>query len=120
MYSGPVCCGCRHEKIDFWDDVYGFNMQCIKGLAMQEPLVDVVDQEQVATKPCLLATFNLSKMTKEDAAFTVRATRLPTHFSPPGSWFPDWPFTCSSTIIDAVLERSMFPSDILFYELRLY
>ncbi|BDA44833.1 probable protein arginine N-methyltransferase 1 [Coccomyxa sp. Obi] len=61
----------RHEKIDFWDDVYGFNMKCIKGLAMQEPLVDVVDQEQVATKPCLMATFNLSSMTKEDASFTV-------------------------------------------------
>ncbi len=64
----------RHEKIDFWDDVYGFNMKCIKGLAMQEPLVDVVDQEQVATKPCLIATFNLSSMTKEDASFTVRAS----------------------------------------------
>lgn len=66
----------RHEKIDFWDDVYGFNMKCIKGLAMQEPLVDVVDQEQVATKPCLMATFNLSSMTKEDASFTVRANAL--------------------------------------------
>lgn len=69
-------CACRHEKIDFWDDVYGFDMRAIKGLAMQEPLVDVVDQEQVATKPCLLATFNLSTMTKEDAAFTVRCPPL--------------------------------------------
>lgn len=43
---------------------------------MQEPLVDVVDQEQVATKPCLIATFNLSSMTKEDASFTVRANAL--------------------------------------------
>ena len=30
----------RHEKIDFWDNVYGFDMRCIKALAMQEPLVD--------------------------------------------------------------------------------
>ena len=36
----------RHEKIDFWDSVYGFDMRCIKKLAMQEPLVDTVDPDQ--------------------------------------------------------------------------
>ena len=40
------CCR-RHEKIDFWDNVYGFDMRCIKALAMQEPLVDTVDPDQV-------------------------------------------------------------------------
>lgn len=62
---------CRHEKIDFWDNVYGFDFSAIKRLAMQEPLVDVVDQEQVVTDPCQLSTFNISDMTKADAAFTV-------------------------------------------------
>ncbi len=38
--------GRRHEKIDFWDNVYGFDMRCIKALAMQEPLVDTVDPDQ--------------------------------------------------------------------------
>ena len=42
-----VLCVCRHEKIDFWDNVYGFDFSAIKKLAMQEPLVDVVDHEQV-------------------------------------------------------------------------
>ena len=37
----------RHEKIDFWEDVYGFNMSAIRALAMAEPLVDCVDAEQV-------------------------------------------------------------------------
>lgn len=41
-----MCCR-RHEKIDFWDNVYGFDMRCIKALAMQEPLVDTVDPDQV-------------------------------------------------------------------------
>ena len=63
---------CRHEKIDFWDNVYGFDFSAIKRLAMQEPLVDVVDQEQVVTEACKLSTFNISDMTKSDAAFTVR------------------------------------------------
>ncbi|CAL5229652.1 g13017 [Coccomyxa viridis] len=61
----------RHEKIDFWDNVYGFDFSAIKRLAMQEPLVDVVDQEQVVTEACKLSTFNISDMTKSDAAFTV-------------------------------------------------
>ena len=63
----------RHEKIDFWEDVYGFNMSAIRALAMGEPLVDCVDQGQVATRPALLATFNLASMTAADAAFSVRA-----------------------------------------------
>eukprot|EP00967_Tisochrysis_lutea_P071127 scaffold94234_cov17-Tisochrysis_lutea.AAC.1 len=37
------------DKIDYWDNVYGFDFKCIKSLAMAEPLVDVVDPQQVAT-----------------------------------------------------------------------
>ena len=84
----------RHEKIDFWEDVYGFNMGAIRALAMGEPLVDCVDQGQVATRPALLATFNLASMTAADAAFSVRA---PLCGSPPAQqrgtarsrWRPD-------------------------------
>ena len=43
-------CVRRHEKIDFWDNVYGFDFSAIKKLAMQEPLVDVVDHEQVLSQ----------------------------------------------------------------------
>ena len=32
----------RNDKIDFWDDVYGFDMSCIKKMALLEPLVDKV------------------------------------------------------------------------------
>ncbi len=51
--------------------MYGFDFSAIKKLAMQEPLVDVVDHEQVVTEPCKLSTFNISDMTKADAAFSV-------------------------------------------------
>ena len=37
----------RQEKIEFWDDVYGFDMSRIKAMALLEPLVDNVDPEQV-------------------------------------------------------------------------
>lgn len=37
-----------------WDSVYGFNMSCIRKVAITEPLVDVVDPKQVVTSSCLL------------------------------------------------------------------
>ena len=34
--------------------MYGFNMSCIRKVATQEPLVDVVDPKQVVTNSCLV------------------------------------------------------------------
>lgn len=41
-----------------WDNVYGFNMTCIRKVAISEPLVDVVDPKQVVTNACLLKVSN--------------------------------------------------------------
>lgn len=61
----------RAEKIDFWEDVYGFDMSCIKELAMSEPLVDIVDKDQVATNTCLIKSIDIATMSKEDATFVA-------------------------------------------------
>jgi protein arginine N-methyltransferase 1 len=37
----------KDEKINWWDNVYGFNMSSIRKVAISEPLVDVVDPNQV-------------------------------------------------------------------------
>lgn len=37
----------KDEKINWWDNVYGFNMSSIRSVAITEPLVDVVDPKQV-------------------------------------------------------------------------
>ena len=37
-----------------WDSVYGFNMSCIRKVAVSEPLVDVVNARQVVTNSCLV------------------------------------------------------------------
>ena len=37
------------EKIHWWDEVYGFDMSCIRKVALTEPLVDTVDCNQVPT-----------------------------------------------------------------------
>lgn len=37
-----------------WENVYGFDMTCIRNVAMMEPLVDIVDPKQVVTNSCLI------------------------------------------------------------------
>ncbi|GFY98434.1 arginine methyltransferase 11 [Actinidia rufa] len=55
----------------FWNNVYGFNMSCIKKQSMMEPLVDTVDQNQIVTNCQLLKMMDISKMAPGDASFTA-------------------------------------------------
>jgi protein arginine N-methyltransferase 1 len=61
----------KEDKINFWDNVYGFNMSCIKNLAIYEPLVDVVDAKQVMTGASRLYTIDIQTVKIEDLAFQV-------------------------------------------------
>jgi len=61
----------KDEKINWWDNVYGFDMSCIRKVAISEPLVDVVDPKQVVTNACLLKEVDLYTVKKEDLAFTA-------------------------------------------------
>ncbi|KAK6635235.1 Protein arginine N-methyltransferase 1 [Polyplax serrata] len=61
----------KDEKINWWDDVYGFDMSPIRKVAISEPLVDVVDPKQVVTNASLLKEVNLYTVTKEDLEFTA-------------------------------------------------
>jgi protein arginine N-methyltransferase 1 len=61
----------KEDKIEFWNNVYGFNMSCIKKQAMTEPLVDIVDPKQIVTNCQLLKTMDIAKMDIGDASFTA-------------------------------------------------
>lgn len=61
----------KDEKIHFWDNVYGFDMSCIKKIAISEPLVDTVNPEQICTKPCLVKNVDIMTVKKEDLAFSA-------------------------------------------------
>ncbi|OAY53889.1 probable protein arginine N-methyltransferase 1.2 isoform X2 [Manihot esculenta] len=61
----------KEDKIEFWNNVYGFNMSCIKKQAIMEPLVDTVDQKQIVTDCQLLKIMDISQMVSGDASFTV-------------------------------------------------
>ncbi|RWS03309.1 protein arginine N-methyltransferase PRMT1-like protein, partial [Dinothrombium tinctorium] len=60
----------KEDKINWWDDVYGFNMSCVREVAIKEPLVDVVDPKQVVTNSCLLKEVDLYTVKSEDLSFT--------------------------------------------------
>ncbi|KAF7819718.1 putative protein arginine N-methyltransferase 1.2 [Senna tora] len=61
----------KEDKIEFWNNVYGFDMSCIKKQAIMEPLVDTVDKNQIVTNCQLLKTMDISKMVPGDASFTA-------------------------------------------------
>uniref|UniRef100_A0AAR2LLJ2 type I protein arginine methyltransferase n=1 Tax=Pygocentrus nattereri TaxID=42514 RepID=A0AAR2LLJ2_PYGNA len=57
-------------KIHWWENVYGFDMTCIRNVAMKEPLVDIVDQKQVVTNACLIKEVDIYTVKPEDLSFT--------------------------------------------------
>jgi len=61
----------KDEKINWWDSVYGFNMSCIRKVATQEPLVDVVDPKQVVTNSCLVKEVDIYTVKEEDLSFSA-------------------------------------------------
>ncbi|KAH9026669.1 S-adenosyl-L-methionine-dependent methyltransferase [Lactarius deliciosus] len=61
----------KDEKINFWENVYGFDYSCIKDIALREPLVDTVDLKAVVTDPCVLKRIDLTTAKKEDLKFTA-------------------------------------------------
>lgn len=69
----------KHERIDFWDNVYGFDMSPIKELAYQEPVVDIVDSKSIVSNCQPILHIDILTCTKEElsfcADFKLRATR---------------------------------------------
>ena len=67
------------EKIEFWDNVWGFKMEPIKQLARSEPLVDTVSSDLVVTNTACLCEIDIDTMTADDipfaASFEVEAKR---------------------------------------------
>lgn len=61
----------KDDKINWWDNVYGFNMSSIRRVAITEPLVDVVDANQVVTNNALVKEIDLYTVTVADLSFTV-------------------------------------------------
>lgn len=59
----------RDDKIDFWENVYGFKMSCIKQTALVEPLVDIADANQLIGGFAPILDIDLYTVTKEQLDF---------------------------------------------------
>ncbi|ROI15343.1 Protein arginine N-methyltransferase 8-B [Anabarilius grahami] len=60
----------RDKWLVRWENVYGFDMTCIRNVAMMEPLVDIVDPKQVVTNSCLIKEVDIYTVKPEDLTFT--------------------------------------------------
>jgi len=61
----------KNEKINFWDNVYGFDYTPLKLTALTEPLVDTVELKAVNTDPCAIVTLDLYTCTTADLNFSL-------------------------------------------------
>jgi len=62
----------RRDKIDFWENIQGFDGRTIKRLALLEPIVDVVNAKQVMTSQAPLLHLDLYTCTVEDLSFDAQ------------------------------------------------
>jgi len=67
------------DKINFWDDVYGFDMSCIKKMALTEPLVDCCDPKQIISSTHPILDIDLYTVKKEDLDFSSKFELKITH-----------------------------------------
>lgn len=80
MYVGAVEDGAvKRDRLDFWKDVYGFDMSPLKDIAIKEPVVDVIAAKAVVTDCVPILHLDILTCTKEDlqfvAPFELRAGR---------------------------------------------
>lgn len=61
----------KDDKINWWQNVYGFDMSCIRDVALTEPLVDVVDPKQIITNACIIKEIDIATMKPDDLTFST-------------------------------------------------
>lgn len=70
----------KESKINWWGNVYGFDMSNIGEIAIREPLVDEVEAEMVATSSMMIKSYDIMSISKDDLAleetqFSLRGLR---------------------------------------------
>lgn len=78
IFSGPATLNMtaledwqyKDYKIHWWENVYGFDMSCMKYLAFKEPLVDVVDPKQLVINTFLIKEMDIYTAKVGDFTFT--------------------------------------------------
>lgn len=61
----------KHEKLTFWDNVYGFNMSCITPATVVEPLVDTINSNAIVSTVSKFFEFDINTVTKEELEYSA-------------------------------------------------
>ncbi|CEM26639.1 unnamed protein product [Vitrella brassicaformis CCMP3155] len=59
----------KEEKVGWWSNVYSFDFSVLQRCVMEEPIVDCVEEQAVATTSCCVLELDLKTCTKEDLDF---------------------------------------------------
>jgi len=62
----------KEEKIEYWNNVYGFDFSCIQAMAYREPLVDSVNGDSVVTTSSKILSLDLNTCKVEDLTFSSK------------------------------------------------
>lgn len=69
----------KEDKVEWWKNVWGFDMTPIRDLAMVEPLVDTVESKSVLCDPVPILRIDINTVTKSQidfsSPFTLRFNR---------------------------------------------
>lgn len=63
--------GMRKTHVQFWDDVYGFKMGCMKTDVIREASVEIVKPNTVISESCVLKEIDISTITLTGLDYTV-------------------------------------------------
>ncbi|XP_057691675.1 protein arginine N-methyltransferase 3 [Corythoichthys intestinalis] len=58
------------ERIAFWDDVYGFNMSCMKKVVVPEAVVEVLNADTLISEPTVIQTIDCNKVCLSELEFS--------------------------------------------------
>jgi len=57
------------DNIDYWNNVYGFDMDCMKGGVLYEAQVDIVPADEIISSTAIFKTFDIIHTKKEEQEF---------------------------------------------------
>ncbi|KAM6950005.1 protein arginine N-methyltransferase 3 isoform 1-T2 [Lycodopsis pacificus] len=59
----------HQDHIAFWDDVYGFNMACMKRVVLPESMVEMVKEDTLISEPAVIQTFDCNRVCLSELEF---------------------------------------------------
>ena len=59
----------KRDRINFWENIYGFDFTTLRDIAIKEPVVDVVDSKAIVTDSVPILEVDILTCTKEDLSF---------------------------------------------------